>query len=327
MITSVADERIKDVRVTDDELVVALADGRTLSVPLVWYPRLLNASAEQRGDWELIGDGEGVHWPQIDEDLSAAGMLRGIPAPAVRLPSASAREIKDQTVSRSAQDYYGHSLGKLKGQLQGDRSQLENLAEQVPQEEVQAQIQEMIDSYTATEEAIDQAAQDLGVQDMVNQEAQQAQDTAQGAAQQAQEIAGQAVGGGQGVLGQMSDLVGQATQGVQETAGQAAGQAQETAGGAVQQAQDAAEGSAQQAQETAGATKKKPIHVTPRDDGWAVMREGNQRASSVHSTQKEAEKVGRQAARKEKTEFFLHNRQGQIRERESYGSDPRSSKG
>jgi Protein of unknown function (DUF2442) len=58
MITSVADERIKDVHVTNDELVVALVDGRTLSVPLVWYPRLLNASAEQRNDWQLIGDGE-----------------------------------------------------------------------------------------------------------------------------------------------------------------------------------------------------------------------------------------------------------------------------
>jgi hypothetical protein len=84
MITSAADERITGVRTTDDELIVAFADGRTLSVPLVWYPRLLNASAEQRSEWRLIGDGHGVHWPQIDEDLSAAGLLRGISAPAVR---------------------------------------------------------------------------------------------------------------------------------------------------------------------------------------------------------------------------------------------------
>jgi hypothetical protein len=67
--------------------------------------------------------------------------------------------------------------------------------------------------------------------------------------------------------------------------------------------------------------KKKPIHVTPRDDGWAVTREGNQRASSVHPTQKEAEKAGRQAARKDKTEFFLHNRRGEIRQRDSYSSE------
>src|SRR5215213_9625041 len=92
MITSVADERIKDVRVTNHELVVALADGRTLSVPLVWYPRLLNATAEQRKDWQLIGDGEGVHWPQIDEDLSVAGLLRGVPAPADRPHHPPARE-------------------------------------------------------------------------------------------------------------------------------------------------------------------------------------------------------------------------------------------
>lgn len=71
---------------------------------------------------------------------------------------------------------------------------------------------------------------------------------------------------------------------------------------------------------------KKPVHVTPREDGWAVMREGNQRASSVHSTQKEAEKAGREAARKDQTEFLLHNRQGQIRERDSYGNDPNPPK-
>ena len=72
---------------------------------------------------------------------------------------------------------------------------------------------------------------------------------------------------------------------------------------------------------------KKPVHVTPREDGWAVMREGNERASSVHRTQKEAEKKGRQSARKDKTEFYLHNRQGQIRERDSYGNDPYPPKG
>ena len=71
---------------------------------------------------------------------------------------------------------------------------------------------------------------------------------------------------------------------------------------------------------------KKPVHVTPREDGWAVIREGNQRASSVHPTQKEAERAGRQAARKDHTEFLLHNRQGEIRERDSYGSDPHPPK-
>jgi len=68
------------VFVTDDELVVHLVDGRKISVPLAWYPRLLHASSEERAEWELIGDGEGIHWPRVDEDLSVAGILRGIPA-------------------------------------------------------------------------------------------------------------------------------------------------------------------------------------------------------------------------------------------------------
>lgn len=68
------------VFITDDELIVHLVDGRKVSVPLAWYPRLLHASSEERNEWELIGDGEGIHWPRVDEDLSVAGILRGIPA-------------------------------------------------------------------------------------------------------------------------------------------------------------------------------------------------------------------------------------------------------
>jgi len=74
-------ERIEHVRCTDDELVVSLADGRTISVPLAWYPRLLAATAEQRANWQVSGGGFGIHWPDIDEDLSSAGLLRGAPAP------------------------------------------------------------------------------------------------------------------------------------------------------------------------------------------------------------------------------------------------------
>ena len=73
--------RAMQVQVTDDELTVHLVDGRRISAPLVWYPRLLHATAIQRNDWELIGEGEGIHWPQIDEDLSVAGILRGTRAP------------------------------------------------------------------------------------------------------------------------------------------------------------------------------------------------------------------------------------------------------
>lgn len=65
------------VECTDDELRVALDDGRKLSVPLVWFPRLLNASAAQRADWRLVGGGEGIRWESVDEDLSVRGLLRG----------------------------------------------------------------------------------------------------------------------------------------------------------------------------------------------------------------------------------------------------------
>lgn len=73
-------ERVKDVRLTEDLLSVDLIDGRTISVPLVWYPRLFHATAEQRANWQVSGGGYGIHWPDIDEDLSTAGMLRGAPS-------------------------------------------------------------------------------------------------------------------------------------------------------------------------------------------------------------------------------------------------------
>ena len=75
------DPRVKDVRFTDTHLVVDLADGRTISAPLLWYPRLLEASAAARAKWETAGGGYGIHWPDIDEDLSTEGLLRGAPAP------------------------------------------------------------------------------------------------------------------------------------------------------------------------------------------------------------------------------------------------------
>jgi hypothetical protein len=75
------DERVKDVRFTEDTISVDLMDGRSITVPLVWYPRLLNASPEQLIQWEICGGGYGIHWPELDEDLSTEGMLRGAPAP------------------------------------------------------------------------------------------------------------------------------------------------------------------------------------------------------------------------------------------------------
>jgi hypothetical protein len=77
----ITDERVVDVRCDTDSLIVDLMDGRTISVPLAWYPRLLRASSEQRQNWELAGGGYGIHWPDIDEDLNTEGLLRGAPAP------------------------------------------------------------------------------------------------------------------------------------------------------------------------------------------------------------------------------------------------------
>jgi hypothetical protein len=74
--------RAKTVRVTEHELFFELTDGRTISAPLVWFPRLLHATPAQRKKYELLGDGVGIHWPAVDEDLSVAGLLRGTPAPA-----------------------------------------------------------------------------------------------------------------------------------------------------------------------------------------------------------------------------------------------------
>ncbi len=72
--------RIKDVRVSEDAITAYLADGRVISVPLAWSWRLAEATPAQRSHWEIIGDGQGIRWPEIDEDLSAEGMLQGIPA-------------------------------------------------------------------------------------------------------------------------------------------------------------------------------------------------------------------------------------------------------
>ena len=73
-------EQVKDVRVTEDTLTVDLMDGRTISVPIVWFPLLLHATLEQRANWKISGGGYGIHWPDIDEDLSTEGLLRGAPA-------------------------------------------------------------------------------------------------------------------------------------------------------------------------------------------------------------------------------------------------------
>ena len=79
-IASSAEPRIKKIQITEDRIIADLVDGRTICVPLAWSWRLSEATPEQRTHFEFIGDGEGVHWPDIDEDLSAEGMLTGVPA-------------------------------------------------------------------------------------------------------------------------------------------------------------------------------------------------------------------------------------------------------
>ena len=82
-----AGEKVQDVRVSEDTRTGDLLDGRTISVPLAWYLRLLHATPDQRTNWRVAGGGFGIHWPDIDEDLSTEGLLRGAPAPRESTPA------------------------------------------------------------------------------------------------------------------------------------------------------------------------------------------------------------------------------------------------
>ena len=80
---STVDVRVPDaseVTVTEDTLTVELSDGRTIAVPLAWYPRLVHATEGERGNWRLVGGGQGIHWPDLDEDVSVEGLLAGRPS-------------------------------------------------------------------------------------------------------------------------------------------------------------------------------------------------------------------------------------------------------
>jgi Protein of unknown function (DUF2442) len=80
---------IADGHCTDQDLVVSLKDGRKIVTPLWWYPRLHHAAPEERRRWEIAGAGRGIHWPEVDEDLSLEGMLRGVKAPGAKRPEAT----------------------------------------------------------------------------------------------------------------------------------------------------------------------------------------------------------------------------------------------
>lgn len=72
--------RAQNVSLTEAALVVELIDGRTITVPLTWYPRLVHSTPAERANWRLIGEGEGLHWPELDEDISVEGLLAGRPS-------------------------------------------------------------------------------------------------------------------------------------------------------------------------------------------------------------------------------------------------------
>ena len=78
--TEIQSARAAQVIVTDDTLIVDMTDGRTISVPLAWYPRLQHGDESERNHWQLIGKGKGIHWPELDEDISVENLLIGKPS-------------------------------------------------------------------------------------------------------------------------------------------------------------------------------------------------------------------------------------------------------
>lgn len=109
-----ADERVADVSFAADELIVRLMDGRRISAPLVWFPRLQSATTQQRLQYQISGAGYGIHWPDIDEDLSTEGLLRGAPSPESRSQRTLHPAVAYSGVNadlRLLQDFIGKSLG------------------------------------------------------------------------------------------------------------------------------------------------------------------------------------------------------------------------
>jgi Protein of unknown function (DUF2442) len=101
-------ERVRDVRFTEDVLVVDLLDGRTISVPLVWYPRLLSATPEQRANWRVAGGGFGIQWPDVDEDLSTVGLLRRAGSARLRAERSGNRRLTQAVKARQ-----GSRIGQI----------------------------------------------------------------------------------------------------------------------------------------------------------------------------------------------------------------------
>lgn len=105
-----ADERVAGVEITDDALSVALMDGRIITVPLAWYPKLLGATEAERNNWLISGGGYGIHWPDIDEDLSTEGLLRGAPAPRTHSAKAAWHSINQSTYHNNYRCSTGNNI-------------------------------------------------------------------------------------------------------------------------------------------------------------------------------------------------------------------------
>jgi hypothetical protein len=108
-IVASSDPRIEHVRITEDEIIAQLVDGRVISVPLAWSWRLAEATPGQRANFRLIGTGQGVHWPDVDEDISVEGMLHGTPA---QRPKPARRATGDATRHRSVPNKPIHATRK-----------------------------------------------------------------------------------------------------------------------------------------------------------------------------------------------------------------------
>ena len=109
----------KNVRVTDRELVVELRDGRVVSVPLAWYPRLAEGSPRERRRWELLGPGIGIHWPDLDEDISIDGLLQGLPSGESRASLNEWRSARKKPANRRMQPTRAKRDSKKRGRARG----------------------------------------------------------------------------------------------------------------------------------------------------------------------------------------------------------------
>ena len=160
MSTSAAESSIVDVRTTQTHLVVSLDDGREVHTPLRWYPRLATASPQELRQWELLGGGEAVSWPSVDEDLSLAGMLAGVQAPEFHFkPPPTAENLPDNVIA-AAKDFYGASLAQVEAQLTETRSRLQELLGQIPepQEDTLLIVRGLVNSFEPLIEAVEDAA-------------------------------------------------------------------------------------------------------------------------------------------------------------------------